>query len=95
MRAVGLKLLKNKLSEYVRLASQGETILISDRDRIVAEIVPPREFRSPLVSDAVLASFIRSGQLTPAIFPPASVPNTTPVARLDDILRGLFEDRNR
>jgi antitoxin (DNA-binding transcriptional repressor) of toxin-antitoxin stability system len=42
MRSVGLKLLKNKLSEYVRLAAGGETVLVTDRDRVVAEIGPPR-----------------------------------------------------
>ena len=42
MRTVGLKTLKNKLSQYVRLAASGETIVITDRNRIVAEIVPPR-----------------------------------------------------
>ena len=36
MRSVGLKILKNKLSEYVRLAAGGETVLITDRDRVVA-----------------------------------------------------------
>jgi prevent-host-death family protein len=41
MRAVGLKVLKNKLSEYVRLVASGETVLITDRDRVVAELVPP------------------------------------------------------
>ena len=28
MRSVGLKVLKNKLSEYVRLAEAGETVLV-------------------------------------------------------------------
>ena len=42
MRKVGLKILKNKLSEYVRLAAAGETIVMTDRGRVVAEIVPPR-----------------------------------------------------
>ena len=42
MRSVGLKILKNKLSEYIRLASAGETVLVTDRDRVVAEIVPPQ-----------------------------------------------------
>ena len=42
MRTVGLKILKNKLSEYVRLAAAGETIVVTDRNRVVAEIVPPR-----------------------------------------------------
>lgn len=31
MRSVGLKILKNKLSEYVRLAASGETVLVTDR----------------------------------------------------------------
>ena len=49
MRSVGLKVLKNKLSEYVRLAASGETVLVTDRDRVVAEIVPPQPGRSPLL----------------------------------------------
>ncbi len=47
MRSVGLKVLKNKLSEYVRIAAGGETVLVTDRDRVVAEIVPPQAGRSP------------------------------------------------
>jgi len=43
MHTVGLKTLKNKLSEYVRLAASGETVVITDRNRIVAKIVPPRQ----------------------------------------------------
>ena len=53
MKSVGIKVLKNKLSEYVRLASAGETILISDRDQVVAELTAPREERSPLMADAM------------------------------------------
>ena len=33
--------MKNKLAEYVRIAAAGERVLISDRDRVVAELVPP------------------------------------------------------
>ena len=61
MRAVGLKVLKNKLSEYVRLAAGGETVLVTDRDRVVAEIVPPRAGRGEWVADAQLAALIREG----------------------------------
>lgn len=46
--------MKNKLSEYLRLAAAGETVLISDRDRIVAELVPPATTRADRVHDAVL-----------------------------------------
>jgi len=37
MHTVGLKTLKNKLSEYARLAASGETVVITDRNRIVAK----------------------------------------------------------
>jgi prevent-host-death family protein len=57
MRRVGLKTLKNKLSEYVRLAASGETIVITDRDRIVAEIVPPRRDTNTFSS----AGYVRGG----------------------------------
>ena len=51
MRAVGVKVLKNKLSEYVRLAASGETVLVTDRDRVVAELarrVPAARPSSPM-----------------------------------------------
>ena len=59
MRAVGLKVLKNKLSEYVRLAASGETVLVTDRDRVVAELAPAQNNRSPLLADALLAEAVR------------------------------------
>lgn len=93
MRAVGLKVLKNRLSEYVRLAQQGETILIADRDRVVAELVPPRETRSPLVADAVLAEMVRGGLLTPALRPPGPPPKAPPVLKLKRLLHELGADR--
>jgi antitoxin (DNA-binding transcriptional repressor) of toxin-antitoxin stability system len=61
MRSVGLKILKNKVSEYVRLAAGGENILITDRDRVVAEIVLPQPGRSPLLADAQLVEASREG----------------------------------
>jgi antitoxin (DNA-binding transcriptional repressor) of toxin-antitoxin stability system len=93
MRAVGIKILKNKLSEYVRLAAGGETVLITDRDRVVAELVPPREGRSTWVADAHLAEAVRQGWLTPPSMVPAGVPGRAPVASLDNILAELERDR--
>jgi antitoxin (DNA-binding transcriptional repressor) of toxin-antitoxin stability system len=92
MRAVGIKVLKNKLSEYIRLASQGETILVSDRDRVVAEIGPPATGRAEALEDAILADAIRRGWLTPPVArqrPPAR----RPIAPLEKILRNLDADR--
>ena len=93
MRSVGLKTLKNRLSEYVRLAEGGETVLISDRDRVVAELVPPREMRSASLPDALLAEAVRHGHPTPAALPPGPPPETPGIAPLDEILAELAEDR--
>ncbi|MGH7277787.1 MAG: type II toxin-antitoxin system Phd/YefM family antitoxin [Candidatus Rokuibacteriota bacterium] len=93
MRAVGLKILKNKLSEYVRLAAGGETVLVTDRDRVVAELVPPAPTRSPFVADAILAEAVRQGWLTPPALPSQAPPGRTPVMSLQQLLRELDADR--
>ncbi len=89
MITVGLKTLKNKLSEYVRRAASGETILITDRERVVAELSPPRSTRADTIADASLAQAVRQGLLTPALLPPGDPPESKPVAPLADELAGL------
>ncbi len=93
MRAVGLKVLKNKLSEYVRLAASGETVLVTDRDRVVAELGPPRGGRSPLLADAKLAEAVRQGWITPPALPGDEPPPRQPVMTLRQLLRELEHDR--
>ena len=93
MRSVGLKILKNKLSEYVRLAAGGETILITDRDRVVAELVPPQPGRSPLLADAQLAEAVREGWLTPPVLAGSDPPPRKPVLTLRDLMQDLQRDR--
>ena len=93
MRCVGVKALKNKLSEYLRLVVAGESILVTDRDRVVAELIPPREGRKSLGSDALLADAVRQGWITPALLPPGAPPPRLPVARSEKILSELDEDR--
>ncbi len=94
MRAVGIKTLKNKLSEYVRLAAAGETVLISDRDRVVAQLGPPEAGRSGAVGDALLADAVREGLVTPAALPPGPPPTSSPVTRLAELLHELDRDRS-
>ena len=94
MRTVGLKILNSKLSEYIRLAASGETVLVTDRDRVVAEIVPPRAERSPILADALLAEEVRRGRLTPPALANAGPPPTpAPVATLAELMAELDEDR--
>jgi antitoxin (DNA-binding transcriptional repressor) of toxin-antitoxin stability system len=94
MRAVGIKTLKNKLSEYVRVASEGETILVTDRDRVVAELGPPQAGRATDVSDALLAEVVRRGWLRPPVVASNALPPRKPVMRITDLLRDLDADRD-
>jgi antitoxin (DNA-binding transcriptional repressor) of toxin-antitoxin stability system len=93
MRAVGLKVLKNRLSEYVRLAREGETVLVTDRDRVVAELGPPRPDRAGTVGNALLADARRHGWVTGPAAPGAAMPPRVPVAPLADLLSELETDR--
>jgi len=95
MRAVGIRVLNSRLSEYMRMAAAGETILVTDRDRVVAEIGPPRESRSPVLGDAVLAEAVRKGWLTPpALRLEGPPPRPSPVLPLQEILADLEVDRS-
>jgi prevent-host-death family protein len=41
MKTVGVRELKNRLSEYIRHVRSGESILVTDRGEVVAELTPP------------------------------------------------------
>lgn len=92
MRAVGIKTLKNRLSEYVRLAASGETVLVTDRDRVVAELGPPSPGRGELLADARLAEAVRQGWLRAPVRS-GVVPPRQPVCTMTELLEGLSRDR--
>jgi antitoxin (DNA-binding transcriptional repressor) of toxin-antitoxin stability system len=92
MRSVAIKVLENNLSEFIRLASEGETILVTDRDRVVTEITRPQSGRAGLVADAVLAQLVKNDWITPPLMRQPMLPRQ-PVAPLDEILADLAEDR--
>jgi antitoxin (DNA-binding transcriptional repressor) of toxin-antitoxin stability system len=94
MRSVGIKHLKNKLSEYIRMAAGGETVLVTNRGRVVAELGPPAPGRSPLVSDALLLEAVRQGWLRPPLSAGEEMPARKPVTKLREILADLQEDRS-
>jgi antitoxin (DNA-binding transcriptional repressor) of toxin-antitoxin stability system len=93
MRVVGIKVLKNRLSEYLKLVGEGETVLITDRDRVVAELRAP-DGRGPQVADAVLAGLVREGLMTPAAAPGGAAPVAGKAdMTLEQILRALDDQR--
>ena len=93
MRAVGIKALKDRLSEYVRIAAGGETVLVTDRDQVVAELGPPRAGRAAAVGDALLAEAVRQGWVTPPSLVGQGEPTRLPVAPWATLAAGLDHDR--
>lgn len=54
MKVVGIKQLKARLSEYIRLAKAGETVLVTERDEVVAELRPSH--RQTPIADGLAAA---------------------------------------
>lgn len=64
MRAVGVRELKNRLSEYLRLVRNGEEILVTDHGEVVAELRQPMPrvgLVHPGLLDAVRQGRARTG----------------------------------
>ena len=66
MKAVGVKQLKARLSEYLRAVKAGEIVLVTDRDEVVAELRPPRQLPPPMQSEDTLQSLADAGEITRA-----------------------------
>lgn len=67
MKAVGIKELKARLSEYLRAVRAGETLLVTDRNEVVAEIRPAVHRPNPpdTLDDALEARAL-AGEVTRA-----------------------------
>jgi antitoxin (DNA-binding transcriptional repressor) of toxin-antitoxin stability system len=50
MKATGIKNLKARLSEYLRLVKSGERVLVTEHDQVIAEIVPAQH-ESPVTKN--------------------------------------------
>lgn len=93
MSEVGIKVLKNRLSEYVRAAAAGETVLVTDRGRVVAELIAPRVRSGASAAGQRLGELVRQGLVTPPSRPLHGPPPRLPVASREDLLRELEADR--
>ncbi len=63
-RIVGLRQLKNRLSEYVRQVQRGHRVLVTDRGQVVAELRPPGAPGSDLVGHVGLTALASRGLIT-------------------------------
>jgi prevent-host-death family protein len=64
MKSVGVRELKNRLSEYIREVRSGEAVLVTDRGDVVAELVPPGQRPDEPGLPSGLMELARRGQLT-------------------------------
>ena len=64
MKSVGVRELKNRLSEYIREVRSGEAVLVTDRGDVVAELVPPGQRPDERGLPSELMALARRGQLT-------------------------------
>ena len=94
MKAVGVRELKNRLSEYLRAVKRGERVLITDRGQVIAELrqpsVDPELGGLPaalalLVRERTVVGLPNAAEAYPAL--PSRVPEGTS-RRLLDELRG-------
>ena len=77
----------------MRLAASDEVVLLTDRDRVVAELVPPQAGRAPAGADVLPADAARQDWLTPPLLPGSGVPPRAPVTSLKVLLEEMAQDR--
>jgi antitoxin (DNA-binding transcriptional repressor) of toxin-antitoxin stability system len=64
MKTVGIRELKNRLSEYLREVGRGESVLITDRGEVVAELSPPRSDTTEFGAPPALLALAKRGLVT-------------------------------
>ncbi len=64
MKTVGIRDLKNRLSEYIREVRLGEGVLVTDRGEVVAELLPPGQVQGDPSVPPGLLSLAKRGLLT-------------------------------
>lgn len=101
MRVAGVRELKNRLSRYLRLVAQGETVLVTDRGRVVAQLAPPPAHTPPALSESeALRRLAAAGKVrlarenvpSPGAGPVAGVPAGIDVAKLLAEVRSEGDD---
>lgn len=63
MKTVGLRELKNRLSEYVRQVRAGQAVVVTDRGQVVAELRSPGQVPPGTKVDTAVAKLVNRGLL--------------------------------
>ena len=90
---MGLRELKNRLSEYVRQVRSGEAILVTDRGEVVAELSTPGQSMAEHGAPPGLLTLARRGLLTLGMPNKSAVYPALPRILRQSVARLLDEER--
>jgi len=67
MPKVGVKELKARLSHYLRAVKRGAIVIVTERDRVIAELKPPPAHDTvPEAAREAVAALVAAGEITRA-----------------------------
>jgi prevent-host-death family protein len=92
MISVGVRQLKNGLTRYLRLVEQGQTLLVTSRNRAVAVLKKP-DRNSARTLEEKLAALVAEGKLLPAAKPGRFKPVRPVRVEGKPVSRTIIEDR--
>lgn len=92
MISVGVRQLKNRLTRYLRLVDQGQTLLVTNRNRTVAVVKKP-DLNSASTPEEKLAALVAEGKLLPAPHPAPFKPFKPVAVKGKPVSRTIIEDR--
>jgi len=95
MKTVGVRELKNRLSEYIRHVRTGETVLVTDRGEVVAELTPPGHGTAAGDVPAALVALAKHGLATLGAPGDASLYPTLPRKRRRKVTAAQLLDHER
>ena len=97
MQTVGVRDLKARLSQFLKEVQRGETILVTDRGRVVAELRSPIVAARPTsaleraIADLATQGVLRLAEPTPDPYPVS--PLTAPEGTARDLLAAERDER--
>lgn len=95
MKTVGIRELKNRLSEYLRQVKAGESVLVTDRGEVVAEFSPPGQGASDSSVPAGLLGLSKRGLVTLGSPPKAGLYKALPRSRRRKVSAAKLLDDER
>ena len=92
MISVGVRQLKNSLTRYLRLVDQGQALLVTNRNQVVAVLKKPDRNSAPTLEEK-LAALVAEGKLLPAAKPGPFKPFKPVRVKGQPVSKAIIEDR--